>query len=142
MTDHTTPSQSRRAVLAGAGAAALAAGLGGCAAGAPAATAPNSASGTSGTTVAKGDIPVGSGKVLTDSSYVVTQPESGTFMAFSKFCTHQNCPVSEVSNQAIICKCHGSHYSLKDGSVLEGPAEKPLPTATVTMDGDLLRISG
>ncbi|MBK8460326.1 MAG: Rieske (2Fe-2S) protein [Micropruina sp.] len=134
-----TPSPSRRTVLATAGTAALTASLAGCAASATPAATPSVAASV---TVAKADIPVGSGKVLTDAAYVVTQPEAGTFMAFNKTCTHQQCPVSEVSNQAIICKCHGSHFSLKDGSVLEGPAPKPLTAATVSVQGDNLSISG
>jgi Rieske Fe-S protein len=45
---------------------------------------------------AKADIPVGGGTVFKDEKVVVTQPEAGTFEAFTAVCTHQGCIVKEV----------------------------------------------
>jgi Rieske Fe-S protein len=42
------------------------------------------------------EIPVGGGAVLKDKKVVVTQPEAGTFKAFTAVCTHQGCIVQEV----------------------------------------------
>lgn len=42
------------------------------------------------------DIPVGGGTIFQDERVVVTQPEEGTFKAFTAVCTHQGCVVSEV----------------------------------------------
>lgn len=90
----------------------------------------------SGPSVPVADVPVGGGVILDDAKYVVTQPTEGEFKAFSSICTHQGCPVSEISGDAIICKCHGSQFSIKDGSVLKKPAEAPLKEATATVAGD------
>lgn len=94
-----------------------------------------------GPSVAKSEVPEGGGVVLNEGGdYVVTQPESGTFKAFSSICTHQGCPVAEVADNQIICPCHGSAFSAADGSVLQGPANAPLAAAAVSESGDQLVI--
>ena len=35
-----------------------------------------------------------------------------------------------------MCPCHGSQYSVKDGSVTGGPAPKALAAIAVKVDGD------
>lgn len=70
-----------------------------------------------------------------DGGIVVTQPSSGTYKAFSSTCTHQGCTVATVSNNVIQCPCHGSQYSAEDGSVIGGPAPKPLPAKNITVSG-------
>lgn len=87
------------------------------------------------------DIPEGGGKIFKDDGYVVTQPAAGEFKAFSSTCTHQGCPVSSVSDSTINCVCHGSRYSIEDGSVVGGPAPSPLPEKTVTVTGDTLTVA-
>jgi Rieske Fe-S protein len=87
------------------------------------------------------DIPVGGGKIYKSDKIVVTQPDSGDFKAFSAVCTHQGCLVSKVASGTIDCSCHGSKYSIEDGSVQDGPAPKPLPEKTVTVSGDTLSVS-
>jgi Rieske Fe-S protein len=79
---------------------------------------------------------VGGGVILDDADYVITQPARGEFKAFSKICTHQNCPVTEIADGSINCKCHGSRFSIEDGSVQNGPATRPLPEAEVTVAGN------
>lgn len=97
--------------------------------------------GGGGTTVAKADIPVGGGKIVSDAKAVVTQPTAGTFKAFSSTCTHAGCTVGSVKDGEIVCPCHGSHFSIEDGSVKTGPAKKPLPAKTVTPEGSSLKIT-
>jgi Rieske Fe-S protein len=82
------------------------------------------------------EIPVGGGVILDDADYVITQPSKGKFKAFGKICTHQNCPVTEIEGRSIICRCHGSAFSIEDGSVQTGPATRPLPAAEVTVAGN------
>lgn len=62
------------------------------------------------------------------------------FVCFSGMCTHDQCfgkdkvrapiKIETVENQKIcrvVCNCHGSEFNLLNGgSVLKGPAEKPL----------------
>ena len=86
------------------------------------------------------DIPVGSGKIFTAKKVVVTQPTAGKFVAFSTVCTHQGCPVSEIKGGTINCLCHGSKFAIADGSVADGPANKPLASKKITVDGDSLTL--
>lgn len=86
-----------------------------------------------GPSVATSKVPVGGGVILQDADYVVTQPSKGKYKAFSKICTHQGCPVAAVRNGVIHCNCHGSEYSIKDGSVTNPPAPKPLAAAKTTV---------
>ncbi len=87
------------------------------------------------------DIPEGGGKVFKDQDVVVTQPAAGEFKAFSAKCTHQGCPVASVSNNEIVCPCHGSKFSAKDGSVTNGPAAKPLAEKKITVSGDSITLA-
>lgn len=98
------------------------------------ATPPPSAAGTK--LLSLGDVPVGSGVVLevAGASVVVVQPEEGTARAFSGVCTHQGCAV-QVGQEDISCPCHGSRFSFADGSVVNGPADRPLPPVPVTVVG-------
>jgi Rieske Fe-S protein len=82
------------------------------------------------------EVPVGGGVILPNDDYVVTQPTKGKYKAFGKKCTHQGCPVSQIVDKEIICKCHGSHFSIEDGSVQSGPADDPLPEAATTVVGN------
>lgn len=84
--------------------------------------------------VAVADVPKGGGVIKGD--FVITQPSEGTFKAFSKVCTHQGCPITEIDGGTMNCKCHGSKFSIEDGSVQSGPAKKPLPETEVKVDGD------
>jgi len=133
------PGISRRTVTVGAGVVAGAA-LAGCTAydttvDAPSTAAPKPAA-PSGTEIAVvADVPVGGGLVIKDQQIVVTQPKEGEFKAFSTVCTHQGCAVAKVADGTINCPCHGSKFSIADGSVVAGPAPKPLPGKAVTVDG-------
>lgn len=81
------------------------------------------------------EVPEGGGVILEDDEVVVAQPVAGEFTAFSSICTHQGCPVSEVVDGTINCACHGSQFSIEDGSVVAGPAPSPLPAVDVAVDG-------
>lgn len=86
------------------------------------------------------EIPVGEGKIFDQNQVVVTQPVKGTFKAFSSTCTHQGCQVTTVASGTIDCPCHGSKYSVKDGSVVAGPAPRPLPPKQITISGDSITL--
>jgi Rieske Fe-S protein len=86
------------------------------------------------------DVPVGSGVIFEDAKVVVTQPTAGSFKAFSAVCTHQGCLVSKVETDKILCNCHGSSFSITDGSVLGGPAPTPLPAQDISVDAGNIRL--
>lgn len=86
--------------------------------------------------VATADVPVGGGVVLEAKKVVVTQPAAGEFKAFTAVCTHQSCTVASVKDDRISCPCHGSSFSGTDGSVLNGPATRPLKEIAVSVEGD------
>ncbi len=79
------------------------------------------------------DVPVGSGVIVDD--VVITQPSEGDFKGFSAKCTHKGCTVNKVADGTIDCPCHGSKFSL-DGSVVKGPAAKPLDSKAIAVQGD------
>ena len=70
---------------------------------------------------------------------MLTQPTEGDFKAFTAICTHAGCPVARVTTE-IECDCHGSRYSIEDGSVLGGPAPSPLAAADFTVTGDQIEV--
>lgn len=85
------------------------------------------------------DIPVGGGQVFDGPRVVVTQPESGTINGFTAVCPHQGCLVTEVTNNEILCPCHGSLFSAVDGAVIRGPATQGLAAAAVqVVDGNVV----
>jgi len=100
-----------------------------------------SSSGSSGATIAASDVPVDGGMILKDQKVVVTQPSKGDFKAFTAVCTHQGCVVGEVTGKKIVCPCHGSEYSIADGSVLRGPASSPLQAKQVSVKGGEISVT-
>jgi Rieske Fe-S protein len=163
VTQDSVPETTRRAALASAGLAGVAVALAACSSGSPAAagsstsgggsagTSGGAASGTSGQSqggssggtplAAESDIPVGGGKVFAAQQVVVTQPSAGQFKAFSAICTHAHCTVDQVANGTIDCPCHGSMFSIKDGSVAGGPAPSPLPEKQITVSGGKIMLA-
>lgn len=81
------------------------------------------------------EVPVAGGVVLKADEIVVTQPETGTFKAFTAVCTHSGCLVNSVADGVISCPCHGSQFSIDDGSVVAGPAPTPLAEVDVQLKG-------
>lgn len=81
------------------------------------------------------DVPAGGGKILADKKIVITQPRAGSFEAFTAVCTHQGCTVSSVSGGTINCPCHGSKFSIANGSVVTGPAPSALAPVSIKIQG-------
>jgi Rieske Fe-S protein len=81
------------------------------------------------------DVPVDGGVVLAAQKVVITQPKAKDFKCFSAVCTHLGCLVNDVSGGTINCPCHGSQYSIEDGSVVSGPAPSPLPAVAIKVEG-------
>jgi len=74
------------------------------------------------------DLTMDSGKIVQEggAEFAVYQDENGEVHKFSAQCTHLGCIVRWNENDKTWdCPCHGSRFN-KDGSILTGPAEKPL----------------
>jgi Rieske Fe-S protein len=102
-----------------------------------------SSHGSSGATLltAASAVPVGGGVILGLQNVVVTQPTKGQFEGFSATCTHMGCILASVSGGTINCGCHGSQFSITDGSNVTGPlgspagSVAPLPRVAVKLQG-------
>lgn len=125
---------SRRIVFQGLGALGVAAALAGCGGGGDSGDAAAPEPGTA--LAATADVPVGGGLILGEEKIVLTQPTAGEFKAFTAVCTHQGCLVETSSEGDIPCPCHGSRFSLADGTPQSGPASAPLAPIEITVDGD------
>jgi nitrite reductase/ring-hydroxylating ferredoxin subunit len=146
----------RRAIITGAGAIGVAGFLAACGGeenpptgGSPATPTGNAAPPTTGAPgggasdvlAKKSDIPVGGGKIFGEQLVVVTQPTAGTFNGFSAMCTHQQCILAKVEGGTINCGCHGSKFSITDGSVKNGPATARLEKKQLKIEGDDIKLA-
>ena len=86
------------------------------------------------------DVPLGGGVIFPDQQVVVTQPDEGEFKCFTAVCTHMGCIVSSVQAGGIRCECHGSAFSIEDGSAVNPPATEPLTEVEISVEGDEISI--
>ncbi len=98
----------------------------------------DSGSGSGSALATAADVPVGGCFVVSAAKVVVTQPTEGDFKAFSAVCPHQGCSVESSSDGEIPCPCHGSRFSIEDGSVITGPATSGLETVEISVEGDAI----
>ncbi len=67
----------------------------------------------------------------------VRRLDSGEVTAVLARCTHNGCQPEPIGDR-LSCPCHGSEFAF-DGTVLQGPAQRPLVHYEVTEeDGDLI----
>ena len=92
---------------------------------------------------------IGSVKQMGNSSVEFTNPADkkmgllirlpgGTFAAYERACTHEGVNVNyDPATKMLVCPAHGAIFDpAKGGSVVQGPAEKPLPAVHVKVNGD------
>ncbi|WP_109775536.1 ubiquinol-cytochrome c reductase iron-sulfur subunit [Quadrisphaera granulorum] len=99
--------------------------------------------GGSGASVAASEVPEGTAVVVDagGEKVVLAQPSAGQYVAFSAVCTHAGGIVQADSGTEVRCPLHGSVFDAGDGgAVTQGPATAPLPSLTVTPNGDQLVI--
>jgi len=71
---------------------------------------------------------------------IIINTGNAIYAALSSICTHQGCNVEYNSSAGIIqCPCHGSQFTTT-GSVVQGPAARPLQTFPVSVSGNILTI--
>jgi Rieske Fe-S protein len=146
MSDHVEVEESgpdRRSVMKAAALVVVpVAGVGAVAACSSGSSSGGSSSGNGTVTVPSSSVPVEGGYIDKSNNVVVTQPQAGVFKAFTAVCTHQGCTVGGVSNNRIVCPCHGSVFSAQDGSVINGPAASPLAAMTAKVNGANVDVTG
>ncbi len=148
------PHPSRRALIAGAGAASLTGVLAACGGDdqpppSSSGTTPGAAPTTGGAKppaspaplTTKGKIPVGGAVSFGADGVIVAQPTAGKFVGFSAICTHQECVLTNIQGDKIKCGCHQSEFSAKDGRVLNGPANRSLPKVDLKIEGENISIA-
>ena len=65
----------------------------------------------------------------------------GHLYAIDDTCTHAGCSLAagSLSGTTVTCRCHGSRFDVTSGAVLRGPAERPVRSHVVQVEGqDLL----
>ena len=57
--------------------------------------------------------------------------------ALSRICSHERCSVEfDLSQNILICLCHGATFEATDGNVISGPTQRGLKKINVKIDGD------
>jgi nitrite reductase/ring-hydroxylating ferredoxin subunit len=80
--------------------------------------------------------------VRVDGAEVAVYNVDGEFYATAENCTHAGGPLDEgaLKGSVIICPWHGSCFDVKTGEVRCGPADKPVATYKVEIDGEIGRV--
>jgi len=91
-----------------------------------------------------GEIPVGGVKLFqyAGEQCILVRIGEGSYAAYSQKCTHLSCSVYYAREKdRLECPCHERYFSVRDGSVLEGPPTRPLPKVTLEQRGsDLVAV--
>jgi 3-phenylpropionate/trans-cinnamate dioxygenase ferredoxin subunit len=66
----------------------------------------------------------------------------GTFYATGDTCTHWAGPLAEgkIEGTQVICPWHGAAFDLKTGEALCSPAQKPIRTFRVVVEGEDVQV--
>lgn len=66
----------------------------------------------------------------------------GQLHAFDDTCTHKACSLAKgkLDGTTVTCPCHGSQFDVTSGAVLRGPAQRPVRSRLVQVDGDDLLV--
>ena len=81
-------------------------------------------------------------KVISEESSAWVVKRAGSVIAFGPQCTHLGCAYHwEDSKNEFVCPCHNSVFSI-DGTVVSGPAPRPLDQYRVKLEGTKILVSG
>lgn len=67
----------------------------------------------------------------------------GNFYAIGDTCTHRGGPLSAgtVEGTQVTCPWHGAKFDLQTGNALNPPAQKPVPSYKVVVEGEELKVN-
>jgi 3-phenylpropionate/trans-cinnamate dioxygenase ferredoxin component len=83
------------------------------------------------------------GVVVAGEEIVVVQVDDALY-AIDGICSHQGAQLqnAKLDGETLVCHFHGSGFNVKTGTVVNGPASKPLQTYEVSLGDDQLLIGG
>jgi nitrite reductase/ring-hydroxylating ferredoxin subunit len=66
----------------------------------------------------------------------------GELHAFDDTCTHRACSLAKgkLDGTTVTCPCHGSQFDVTTGEVLRGPAQQPVRSRLVQIEGESLLV--
>lgn len=66
----------------------------------------------------------------------------GQLHAFDDTCTHKACSFAKgkLEGRTVTCPCHGSQFDVTSGAVLRGPAQRPVRSRLIQVEGDDLLV--
>jgi nitrite reductase/ring-hydroxylating ferredoxin subunit len=66
----------------------------------------------------------------------------GQLHAFDDTCTHRACSLAKgkLDGTIVTCPCHGSQFDVTTGKVLRGPAQQPVRSRLVQIEGESLLV--
>ena len=66
----------------------------------------------------------------------------GHLYAFDDTCTHKGCSLAQgkLDGTTVTCPCHGSQFDVTSGAVLRGPAQRPVRSRLVQVEGEDLLV--
>ena len=85
-----------------------------------------------------GDIAPGEMKLVkTGEEPIVLTNVDGNYFAFSDICTHEMGSLSEgfLEGQIVTCPMHGSEFNVRTGEPVGPPADEPIATYQVRIEG-------
>ncbi|HEX9669766.1 MAG TPA: ubiquinol-cytochrome c reductase iron-sulfur subunit [Thermoanaerobaculia bacterium] len=89
------------------------------------------------------EVPVGGVKLFRypgpEDPCILVRRAPEEYAAFSQKCTHLSCAVYYArAADRLECPCHEGYFSARDGRVLQGPPQRPLPRVVLERRGDEL----
>ena len=75
--------------------------------------------------------------------WILVRAAAEEYAAYSQKCTHLSCAVYySAGHGRLECPCHNGAFSVRDGSVLQGPPPRPLPRVVLERRGNDLVATG
>ncbi len=90
-----------------------------------------------------GDIEKGEAKLVeVDGKEIALFNINGEYFAIANECSHVGGPLCEgdIEDNKVICPWHGAEFDIKTGEDLCDPAEGPVESYAVQIEGDIIRI--
>ena len=77
-----------------------------------------------------------------DGTKVNVTSVGGRLYAFDDTCTHRGCSLAKgkLDGTTVTCPCHGSQFDVTTGAVVRGPAQQPVRSRSVKVEGEGLLV--